>query len=170
VRGGESPADPPARHPPRASAAILRAGERGPEILLVRYREQWVLPGGRLGPGEDAAAGAVREVLEETGLRVTVRRRLYRVRFPARWDTGFWCEAADPAAARLGTDPERPPDGQHLTDLRWFPLAAVADHFQIVHVLAALRAAAASAATALPTSLRRFLATPPDGPPAPDRG
>jgi 8-oxo-dGTP pyrophosphatase MutT (NUDIX family) len=137
-------------------------GGRGPEILLVRYREAWVLPGGRLAPGEDPAAGAVREVLEETGLRVAVRRRLYRVRFPSRWDTGFWCETTDPGAARLGADPERPPDGQLLTDLRWFPLAAVADHFQVARVIAALRTTAAREATTVPAALRRFLAADPE--------
>ncbi|MGX9349565.1 NUDIX domain-containing protein, partial [Microbacterium sp. KNMS] len=34
----------------------------------------WCLPGGRLDPGESAAETCVREVLEETGLRVEVVR------------------------------------------------------------------------------------------------
>jgi 8-oxo-dGTP pyrophosphatase MutT (NUDIX family) len=89
---------PPERYPPRASAAVLRPGERGPEILLVRYRDQWVLPGGRISAGETAEAGAVREVLEETGLRVTVRRRLYRVRFPSRSGGSSPCPPDGPPA------------------------------------------------------------------------
>lgn len=36
----------------------------------------WRPPGGGIHPGEDFAAGAVREALEETGLRVELRRYL----------------------------------------------------------------------------------------------
>lgn len=36
----------------------------------------WRPPGGGIKPGEEIAAGAEREALEETGLRVTVRRYL----------------------------------------------------------------------------------------------
>jgi ADP-ribose pyrophosphatase YjhB (NUDIX family) len=51
---------------------------RGDEILLVeRGREPlkgyWSLPGGVLEVGELAEAAVQREVLEETGLRVTIR-------------------------------------------------------------------------------------------------
>jgi ADP-ribose pyrophosphatase YjhB (NUDIX family) len=46
-------------------------------LLLVRRRNPpgeglWSLPGGRREPGEDDAAAVVREVVEETGLRVRV--------------------------------------------------------------------------------------------------
>jgi 8-oxo-dGTP diphosphatase len=48
--------------------------ERG-RLLLVRRAHPpaqgtWSLPGGRVEPGEDDAAAVVREVAEETGLRV----------------------------------------------------------------------------------------------------
>src|SRR5213082_2859951 len=36
----------------------------------------WRPPGGGIKPGEEVAAGAVREALEETGLRVELRRYL----------------------------------------------------------------------------------------------
>lgn len=39
----------------------------------------WRPPGGGIRPGEDFTAGAVREALEETGLRVEVRRYLVDV-------------------------------------------------------------------------------------------
>jgi 8-oxo-dGTP diphosphatase len=56
-------------------AAVLAAGgivvADGPQplIAIVRLRKNksWVLPKGKLKPGEDAAAAARREVLEETG-------------------------------------------------------------------------------------------------------
>jgi mutator protein MutT len=42
-------------------------GVRGPDVPLPGYHE---FPGGKLLPGETAEAGAVRECLEESGLRV----------------------------------------------------------------------------------------------------
>jgi 8-oxo-dGTP pyrophosphatase MutT (NUDIX family) len=53
-------------------------------VLLVRRANEpgrglWSLPGGRVEPGEEEAAAVAREVLEETGLEVTVGRLLGRV-------------------------------------------------------------------------------------------
>ena len=55
------------------SAAIF--DEQG-RILLTRRADngQWCLPGGGLEPGESAAEACEREVLEETGLSVRVKR------------------------------------------------------------------------------------------------
>jgi 8-oxo-dGTP diphosphatase len=48
--------------------------ERDGRILLLRqyHRSGWTLPGGLLNRGEDAATAVVREVREETGLRIEV--------------------------------------------------------------------------------------------------
>ena len=55
------------------SAAIF--DERG-RILLTRRADngQWCLPGGRMESGESVAEACEREVWEETGLRVRVKR------------------------------------------------------------------------------------------------
>lgn len=55
------------------SAALL--DERG-RVFLTRRADngQWCLPGGRMEPGESAAEACEREVWEETGLRVRVKR------------------------------------------------------------------------------------------------
>ena len=55
------------------SAAIF--DEQG-RILLTRRADngQWCLPGGRMESGESAAEACEREVFEETGLRVRVKR------------------------------------------------------------------------------------------------
>ena len=47
----------------------------GDRVLLIQRRREphrglWVAPGGKLEPGESPHEGAVREILEETGLRI----------------------------------------------------------------------------------------------------
>src|SRR5258706_7113252 len=60
-----------------AGGIVLGEGSR-PRIAVVRLRrdKSWVLPKGKLYPGEQAVAAARREVMEETGHRVSVRRFL----------------------------------------------------------------------------------------------
>ncbi len=63
----------------RAAGALLwRPGPDGPEVALVhrqRY-DDWSLPKGKALPGEHVLLTAVREVAEETGVRVILGRRL----------------------------------------------------------------------------------------------
>src|SRR5262249_22351057 len=56
-----------------AGGIVLGEGAR-PRIAIVRLRrdKSWVLPKGKLNPGEHALAAAKREVLEETGHEVSV--------------------------------------------------------------------------------------------------
>jgi 8-oxo-dGTP diphosphatase len=64
------------------AGAVVR-DEAGRLLLVRRGRPPaaglWSLPGGRIEPGETAAEAAAREVLEETGLRVSVGRLLASV-------------------------------------------------------------------------------------------
>jgi 8-oxo-dGTP diphosphatase len=69
---------------PCAGAVIHDAAGR---LLLIRRgrepgRGLWSLPGGRCEPGEDAAAAAVRETGEETGLVVAAGAVVGRVERP----------------------------------------------------------------------------------------
>ena len=89
------------------------------EIALIhrpRY-DDWSLPKGKVDPGETAPVAAVREVLEETGQRATLGRRLDMVSYPI--DQGvkkvyYW-------AAR-GTGGEFTP-GREVDELVWLPVA-----------------------------------------------
>jgi acetyl-CoA carboxylase carboxyl transferase subunit beta len=60
-----------------AAGAVI-ADRHGRLLLVKRARDpqrgRWSVPGGRVEPGESLEAAAVREALEETGLRIEVDR------------------------------------------------------------------------------------------------
>ena len=102
--------------------------ERDGALLLVRHdkpdREPyWVLPGGRLEPGETIPECAERELLEETGLTGRFVNVLYVSEFLAEnrhtVDVTVWVEAQD-GEAQLGSDPESEEGSEPtLKELRW---------------------------------------------------
>ena len=57
-----------------AGGLVRRQGPAGLEVVLVHrpLRDDWTLPIGRLEPGEELAACALREVREETGLECRI--------------------------------------------------------------------------------------------------
>ncbi len=120
---------------PRQSASLilLRDGERGPELLLVRRNPAarfmggfWVFPGGAVDPGEDHRTAAVRELAEEAAVTdlepealVEYSRWITPERIAIRFDTRFFLARA-PAGARPRVD------GEECVDVRWIsPRAAL---------------------------------------------
>jgi 8-oxo-dGTP pyrophosphatase MutT (NUDIX family)/phosphohistidine phosphatase SixA len=98
--------DQPAADEVRAAGAVLwRPAGPGVQVALVhrpKY-DDWSFPKGKLEPGEHVLLAAVREVAEETGLRVTLGRRLPPVRYQGdvglRKRVDYWAATAEAAAA-----------------------------------------------------------------------
>jgi 8-oxo-dGTP pyrophosphatase MutT (NUDIX family)/phosphohistidine phosphatase SixA len=105
---------PPGSKLIRAAGAVAwRPGPDGgePEVLLVHRKkyDDWSLPKGKAEPGELLPVTAVREVLEESGARLVLGRRLTSVRYqvsgrPKR--VHYW------AARVTGTDEAAVPNAE----------------------------------------------------------
>ena len=103
--------------------------ERDGALLLVRHDKPdqdpyWVLPGGRLEPGETIPECAERELLEETGLEGRFAGVLYVSEFfdenRHTVDVTARVEVDEDGEARLGSDPEAEESSEStLQELRW---------------------------------------------------
>lgn len=115
-------------------AAVIRNG-RG-EVLLHQRGDDacWGLPGGAIEPGEEPAQAVIREVYEETGLRVVPERLVgvyggYVHVYPNGDQAGmvsitFACRVTG-GALRV--------DGDESLDLRCFPPDALPENMVDVH-------------------------------------
>ena len=97
------------RTPILAAGGIVLRNDGRPQFAIVRLRkpDSWGLPKGKLAAGERAMAAARREVLEETGHRVTVHEFLGTLAYEASRRpkvVQFWRMQAvgEPVAALMG--------------------------------------------------------------------
>jgi ADP-ribose pyrophosphatase YjhB (NUDIX family) len=104
------------------SASVFDAA--GEKMLLTRRSDngQWCVPGGYMEPGESVTEACLREVLEETGLQVEVKRligvyttphRLLTYPDGNRWQIVVLHFEATPIGGELRT-------GDETTELRYF--------------------------------------------------
>jgi len=106
---------------PRTDPAIIVAITDAEDRLLLGSNAMWEsnrysLLAGFVDPGESLEAAVVREVAEESGLRVVDPRYVGSQPwpFPASLMVGFTARLAD------DEDPTPRPDGVEILDLRWF--------------------------------------------------
>ena len=109
----------------RVGAVVARDGS----LLLVRHQKPdrdpyWVLPGGRLEPGETIPECAEREISEETGLSARFSGVLYVSEFLREGrhtvDITVRMTPEGDEEPELGSDPEVAPGSEPtLSELRW---------------------------------------------------
>ncbi len=106
-----------------AGGIVTRPGPDGPEVLIVhrpRY-DDWTLPKGKLDAGETWADAAVREVVEETGLRCTLDAPLAEVRYEDHQGrpkvVRYWAMTVLDGAFTVNDE---------VDEIRWVPLAEAA--------------------------------------------
>jgi 8-oxo-(d)GTP phosphatase len=91
--------------PIRAAGALLRRAAAGGDELALIHRVKygdWTFPKGKLEPGEHVLAAAVREVAEETGVRVVLGRRLSQVSYDSNGRSklvDYWAARPAPGAS-----------------------------------------------------------------------
>lgn len=123
-----------------AGAVVFRPGR---EVLLVhrpKY-DDWAFPKGKLDPGEHEAGAAVREVEEETGLRVRLMRPLPDQLYPVgrRGKRVFYWvgRTIDPAA----TDVSLYSPNEEIDEVAWVPADKALRTLTYPHDRSTLRAA-----------------------------
>jgi 8-oxo-dGTP pyrophosphatase MutT (NUDIX family) len=112
-----------------AGGLVVRRLRGRPVVAAIRPGGKahgvWALPKGLIDPGEGAAATAVREVQEETGVRGELVRKLGDVRYVYTWRgervfkvVSFFLLRY--RGGRLGTLPEA--TRHEVAEVRWLPL------------------------------------------------
>src|ERR1022692_3553296 len=147
--------DRPAAEIRSAGAVLSRRADSGDEVALIhrgRY-DDWSLPKGKREPGEHLLETAVREVAEETGIRVILGRRLGHASYqslgrPKRVD--YWAARPADADARPGFVPNDEVDA-----LDWLPVPAAAGRLSYQRDISLLAQFAAGPADTIPFILLR---------------
>lgn len=142
-----------------AGCLVWRYGSKEPEILLVhrpRWRD-WSFPKGKLERGEPAMVAAVREVEEETGLRVKLDIALpqqhYVVRAGIPKVVYYW-SARPPADANVAA---YHPNSE-IDDVRWVRLSKARKDLEYEHDVDLLDTFASSAFDSSPLIIVRHSA------------
>jgi ADP-ribose pyrophosphatase YjhB (NUDIX family) len=110
----------------KGGVRVIIPDEEG-KILMVRQNHEgkdiWMVPGGAIEEGENAAEAAVREVMEETGIKVRIQRLLWHVEEVSETRgqrfVNFFLAEKTGGALDLGADPEFDEDHQVLREARF---------------------------------------------------
>ncbi|MFI7032796.1 NUDIX domain-containing protein [Microbispora rosea] len=135
-----------------AGAVVWRGNEDDPEVALVHRPAygDWSLPKGKLKRGEHVIAGALREVREETGLRVVLGRALP----PVHYMHGGRLKRVDYWLAHA-LDDQVAVDGDEVDEVAWLPIEEARRRLTYAWDRGLLRAAGAAPFATTPLILLR---------------
>lgn len=107
-----------------ADVALVTREDRPRVLLIQRAKEpfagSWALPGGFVDEGERVLDAAIRELHEETGLRVTDLEQLYAAGDPGRDPRGWTVSVV--FLGRVDADELKPAAGDDAGAVGWFRL------------------------------------------------
>lgn len=112
------------KHVVSAGGVIYREGAHEVEIVLCGRRSEslWALPKGTLQPGESLERAALREVEEETGLRVAIEEKVGAIRYQFTRDDGTrYNKRVEHHLMRPTGGSFSRHDGEY-DEVRWFPV------------------------------------------------
>jgi 8-oxo-(d)GTP phosphatase len=136
-----------------AGAVVWRPSPDGDQVLLVHRRkyDDWSLPKGKQEPDEPLPLTAVREVLEESGARVTLGRHLAPVRYKVNGNpkqVDYW------VAAATGLDAAAVPNHE-VDEVAWLPVPEALEHVSYKQDVAVLLDFASGVTDTIPLILLR---------------
>jgi len=141
-----------------AGAVVFRRVGDGPREVLLVHRpkyDDWSFPKGKLERGEHLTATAVREVEEETGLRVRLGRplRTQRYRVGRRWkQVHYWVARVREGQVEDVEEFQRPGE---IDRAAWVPIADATRLLTYPHDRATMREALAARKKAYPLVILR---------------
>ena len=110
------------------AAVVLRDGEAGQEVLLVRRFDtgEWSLVSGIVDPGEHPVDTITREAMEETGTIIEVERMLWMVVDPPiTYPNGDQCQYLDHGFLAHWRSGDAHVGDEESTEVGWFPVDAL---------------------------------------------
>jgi 8-oxo-dGTP diphosphatase len=148
----------PTRDIQAAGAVVFRRTPDGPREVLLVHRpkyDDWSFPKGKLERGEHVTVAAVREVEEETGVRIRLGRplRAQRYRVGRGWKrVHYWTARVRDGADDAVEGYQRPGE---IDEVRWVPIAEATRLLTYPHDRATMREAIAARKKTYPLVILR---------------